>query len=448
MTVRDIALLVRRLWWVLVGCVLLGLIAAGSIVALSTPQYLATARLLVATPNIDQGALVPPGGISTTQRAVNYANMVTGTTIPQQVIDELHLTDTVQQLLQHTTAIVLPNTTIVEIGFSNPDPHRAQQVAQALAVDLVQTAPKVETTAGSNDAITLTDPADLPLQPESGGAAAKLALGGLAGLVVGAAILWFREFLDTSIRRPEDLAAVAGAPVLGVVGRSGTGRRTIPVPPSAPAAESFRTIRTALQFVETEASAPVFAVTGMTAGVGTSMIATNLAAAQARADHRVLLIDADLRRPAIAGLLGLDAKHPGLCEVLTGSTTVSQAVQRHPTAGLDVLTSGALPEDPTERLQSKAMDELLAKARGQYDVVVLDCPPVLAVNDAALLGAISDGVVLVVRWGGSRDATVTAARNRLGAVRARLLGSVVTDAPKYAAAAGKPYQPVGQATDR
>jgi receptor protein-tyrosine kinase len=423
---------IRRRWWALAGCVLLGLVISGIAGVLAQPQYISTSRILVATPDIDQGSLVPPGGISTSQRAVNYANLVTGTAIPQRVIHDLGLTEPVEQLLMQVKVDVIGGTTIIEITATDPDASRAQHIAQAFADELVAAVPNVEAAAGVSQSpvkVTVTDPAPFPDQPEPRGLGSTLALGFVAGLVVGAALLWLLEYLDTSVRRRRDLEGLTGAPVLGTVGASkGAGSGPL-VGPHDDRAEAYRALRTALQFADVPNQAPVFAVVGVRAGVGASTTAANLAVAMSRAGQRVLLVDADLHQPCLAALLGLPAGHPGLTEMLTGSAGADAAVQRWPGAPLDVLTSGAIPDDPTEKVQSRAMDELLEALRSRYDVIVLDTPPALELSDAALLGAAADGVILVARYGGTTDEDVAAAVERLSVVHARLLGSVLTSVP-------------------
>jgi capsular exopolysaccharide synthesis family protein len=270
----------------------------------------------------------------------------------------------------------------------------------------------------------------------------SLALGVLAGAVVGAALIWLLEFLDTRIRRPERLRDIANAPVLGTITADpqdspealvAAGRTT--------AADGYRTLRTALQFVEVDATAPVFVITGAQIDPGTAAVAVNTAAAMAEAGQRVLLIDADLHTPSLSDLLGRPAGQPGLTEVLAGSAAVGDATQRWTDGNLDLIVAGTPTTSPTEQIQSKAMDALLSKLRGQYDVVILAAPPLDAVTDAALLAAAADGAVLVARDGKTTADQVKRAVQRLDMVRARMLGSVLLGARE--SGVQLPYPPLG-----
>jgi capsular exopolysaccharide synthesis family protein len=157
------------------------------------------------------------------------------------------------------------------------------------------------------------------------------------------------------------------------------------------------------------------------------------------------LIDGDMRRPQVAQLLGLEAR-VGLTTVLVGSADHTDVVQHHAPSGLAVLAAGPIPPNPAELLQSKAMRDLLAKLRNDYDVIVIDSPPLLPVTDAALLAAETDGAVLVVRHGKTTKDQVANAVDRLESVESTPLGIVFNMIPtrrgaKYGYGYGYGYAP-------
>lgn len=432
MNVRDIVRFVRGRWWVLVGCVAVALIVSGALVGLSTPSYQSSARVLVATPGVSQNALVAPGGLAPPQRAMNYAQLVTGSALAQRVIDDLGLKESPPSLLKQTQATVLNGTTIIEIDVSNPDPHQAQRIAQGFATELASYVPAMEAATGATGdpvSLTVTDPAYLPSAPLGAGLATMLGLGFVVGLVVGAALLWLMAYVRSSALGAARLTEITDARVLGVLGRGAASAPQSVGTGHDAQSEAYRALRSAVQFVEVTGSTPIFTVAGVRKGSGASTVAANLAHSLAASGQRTLLIDADLHHPQLADMLSLGAG-PGLSDVLAGRSDFADVVRHTASETLDVVTAGAPPSDPTEKLQSAAMDALLAKARSSYDVVLVDTPALQVVSDGALLAAATDGVILVVRYARATEADVRGATAQLGLVRGRLVGSVLTGVPK------------------
>ncbi|MGB0114947.1 MAG: CpsD/CapB family tyrosine-protein kinase, partial [Ilumatobacteraceae bacterium] len=187
-------------------------------------------------------------------------------------------------------------------------------------------------------------------------------------------------------------------------------------------------LRTNLQFVGVDSAESVFTVTSCLPGEGKSTIAANLAIALAHAGQSVVLVDADLRRPRLDQLFDL-SRSPGLTTALVGAADLAQAVRETSIPGLNILTTGKLPPNPSELLQTNAMADLVDTLKGQYDVVLFDAPPLLPVADAAVLATHSDGAILLVRHGRTTTEQVRTAVGRLDAVGGTLLGAVLTMIP-------------------
>jgi receptor protein-tyrosine kinase len=187
-------------------------------------------------------------------------------------------------------------------------------------------------------------------------------------------------------------------------------------------------LRTNLQFVDVDTTEKVLIVTSSLAGEGKTTTAVNLAIAHAQAGQRVLLIEGDLRRPRASRALGLD-QSVGVTTVLIGKVTLEEATQVHANGTLHVLSSGAIPPNPAELLQSNAMGDLIDRARSDYDVVIIDAPPLLPVTDAAILAAKADGAIIVVRHGRTRRDQVGTSASRLAQVDAAAIGFVINMTP-------------------
>lgn len=279
-----------------------------------------------------------------------------------------------------------------------------------------------------------------PSGPSSPKTSRNTALGLLVGLLIGLALALILERFDRRIRVPEELETIYRLPLLGAIPQSGalsrTGRNKGDRRSLLPAAEAegFGLIRARLRFFNVGRELRTIVVASAESGDGKTMISCHLAEAAARLGSRVLLVEVDLRHPTVSQQLGL-TPGAGLADVLIGATPASEAIQsveldEVPEDGLkgralDVLTAGAvLPPNPGELLESRAMDAVLSRARSEYDLVVIDTPPLTAVSDAFALLTKVDGIVVVGRVGRSRRHAAERLHQVLASSGAPLLGVI------------------------
>jgi capsular exopolysaccharide synthesis family protein len=257
------------------------------------------------------------------------------------------------------------------------------------------------------------------------------------------------EVMNTSIRRAQEVTEALNIPSLGVIPRATSGevtdgrsrfgnlfgaraRASLPSTVDAPTelpsigGEAYRILRTNLLFSSDTQGLRTLVVTSALPQEGKTVIAANLAISFAREGIRVLLIDADLRRPAMHRLFGV-ARSPGLAQALANSATVESSIRATSVSGLSILACGSLPTNPTELIRGTRMRELLETIGASYDLVIIDTPPVLPVADAAIIAAVSDGVLMVVRAGKTSRTLTQEACARLAAVGANLVGTVLND---------------------
>ncbi len=272
----------------------------------------------------------------------------------------------------------------------------------------------------------------------------KVMLGLLVGLFLGIVVALFLEYLDQTIKSSADVERALGLPVLGLIpveprglraGRPGSRRHGAvalisQAAPDDPTSEAYRALRTNVTFVSAEQrSLHVIAVTSPGPGEGKSTTAANLAITLAQKGARVLLADADLRRPLVHRAFNL-VQEPGLTDVLVGAATPHEAVRSGVLPNLDVLPGGALPPNPSELLGSEAMHRVLAELRSRYDFLVFDTPPALAVTDATVLGTSADAVILVLRAGETEEGAAQRAVELFRRVQARVAGAVLNGVEK------------------
>jgi capsular exopolysaccharide synthesis family protein len=196
--------------------------------------------------------------------------------------------------------------------------------------------------------------------------------------------------------------------------------------PKSPVAEQYRTIRTNIQFSTVDEEISSMIVTSAGPGEGKSTTAANLAVVFAQQGKKVLLVDADLRKPTAHYTFKVD-NHVGLTNILTRQSTINEAVKRTSQDFLSLLTSGPIPPNPAELMASKTMRQFIADAKRDYDIVLFDSPPVLAVADAQILSNSVDGVVLVVSSGKTELESAKKAKELLEQAQAKILGTVLNN---------------------
>ncbi len=282
--------------------------------------------------------------------------------------------------------------------------------------------------------VSILEAAGTPTEPSYPRRPQFLGIGVLLGGVLGLGLAWLRDLVDHRLRSVDEVAEVLQLPVLGVLPYLGASRdssymgRLVDHAPRSAIAEAMRTLRTALHFGLAGQDAKVIAVTSPSPGDGKSTVASNLAIAMAQADQKVLLVDADLRKPTQHVVFEVPAAI-GLVSVLSERRPASDAIVPSGVESLDLLPCGPLPSNPVELLNNGYFAELLAELKGRYDKIIIDSPPVMPVADARVIAAVSDATLLVLRAERSARRLSLAARNELWRVRATRLGVVVNGVP-------------------
>lgn len=475
---RSYLRVLRRRKWIIVLTVLAAVGAALAYAFLQAPRYSATAEVLIQPSSPASTALA--GGSAQPQLTPTDVQtelqLVTSAAVKQRAATTLHVAKA-----PPVSVTVAGQTNILDVAATAGTPQLAAGIANAYARSYIgvrrdqvvasllamasqiqskinglqaqiATAPKAEATALAtqvaafqaqlsqlqvtsslaNGGALLVTPASAPTSPSSPKPERDGIIALVVGLLSGIALALFREHFDDTIKTREDLTALLpGLPTIATIPAVGSWKdRKEPLlvsrdrPKSAPA-EAYRSLRTSVQFMGLDRPMRVIQVTSPSAGEGKTTTLANLAVATAQAGQRVVVVCCDLRRPRVHEFFSLSNEH-GFTSALLGQDPLSALIQEVPGIdGLSVLASGPPPPNPADLLSSKRVHEIIDALRAQADLVLLDCPPVLPVTDAAVLAEVADGTLLVASASSTTGHALARAVESLGQVNAPLVGTVL-----------------------
>jgi capsular exopolysaccharide synthesis family protein len=258
-------------------------------------------------------------------------------------------------------------------------------------------------------------------------------MGALLGLLLTGTLAFTLEYLDDTLKTPQDVANVLGLPVVGYVVNESAMEKSEGMPfvtsnPRSPMAETFRTLRTNLEFASVDKPLKTILITSPGSGEGKTTVATNLAAVMAQANKRVILLEGDLRRPRVHRALGM-SNQIGLSDVFRGQMDIRDVARYSKVKDLAAITSGSLPPNPAELLGSARMVQILARLVESASVVIIDSPP-FVVSDATVLSAKVDGVLLVIQPGKTHAEAARAMLAQLERAGAHVVGVVMNRVPR------------------
>ena len=496
---RQYLQVLRRWVWLILGCTVAAALAAFIVSSQLPPVYRASATLLV--------RLAPSSGINeytavlTSERlATTYSQMVTGRPVMEEVIRQMGLPETAEQLVKRVKVEVLRNTQLIRVSVEDTDPTRAADIANTIVavfvtqtqaiqqsryadslaslqaqmeelarliqetqielerlgeprteqekvnkaqlesilagyrntyVGLVQSYEQMRLTATqSTDTLVILEKAQAPTEPVRPRKGMNTALAAVLGAMVAVFAAFVIEYLDDTLKTSDDVNRTLGLPTLSAIGRLEEGQNELIMitDPLSPVSEAFRVLRTNIRYSSIDRPLQVLLVTSAEPMEGKSTVAANLAIALAQAGLRTALLDTDMRRPRLHQLFGLHPREGLVGALLAGST--DGRLQPTEVEGLSILPVGEKPPpNPVELLGSQRMRELREELRKSFDVIVMDSPPVLIGADAAVLGQIADGVLLVVNAGKTRREMAREAVERLRQVGANVIGVVLNRVP-------------------
>lgn len=431
MTGREYLRVLAKRWPTIVVGFAACLIVAVAIGLLTPSSYAARTQIFVSTV-VDQGNVnqqLYQGGSFAAERVKSYTDLATSPRVTVPALQAAGSDLTPDDLASRVTADTPVGTVLINIEVTAGTPEQAAALTNAVAGRLAEVIQELETPPNAPQSpvrAAMVVPAGAPTSPVVPNWPLTIALGILAGLLLGVGAAIVRETLDGSVKSEEDLARVTDTPNLGKIIFDNAALNS-PINQRDARSESFRQLRTNVQFSAVGTANQTLVVTSAVAAEGKSSVTGNLAMAMAELGLRVTVVDADLRHPALAGYLRV-SNDVGLTSILLGRITLDDALQSV-RPNLTLLASGPIPPNPSELLSTDPVGHILDALADRSDIVLIDSAPVLPVADARVLASRCDGVLLVVRAGSTHRRQIGEAVESLRKVHARVLGTVLNRLP-------------------
>lgn len=471
-------------------CTILTTGAAIGVSLTQTKQYTADTALLFRDPGFDQklfGSMFAEPSQDPDRAAATNVRLISLRSVAERTARQLGDGVTAGEVAKAVSVRAEGQSDLVTVEMTTPDPKRSAEWADVFAAEYVtfrrdadrskiqQAQDLIEqrlaTLAGTDDAnrkslsnrldqlrvlaalqtgnAEVAEPAVVPRSPSSPAIRRNAVLGAFLGLLLGVVIAFLLERIDRRLNTTEDIEEVFQTPVVGIVPESASIPEAIALRGrDMPAAETeaFRMLSASLRFFNVDREIKTLLVTSSAPGDGKSTVAWSLAEAAAGGGRRVLVVEADLRRPSLGRSEYVDEERSGLSQLLSGSAKraqVTQSITLQPSfvgpGSLDLISAGGTPPNPIELLDSQAMRELLDDVRGDYDLVVIDTPPVSVVSDAFPLIRSADGILVVARMGRSTRDSLAHLRVQLQNLGGYVLGVVANAYERNSFGRGRGY---------
>ena len=434
MELSDYFRILRKSWIVIVAFTLIGTAGAAAITLLTTPKYAASTLVFVYVQSSGTVNELAQGSNFAQSQVKSYAEAVSTPRVLDNAIKSLRLDISAGELASSVSASAPLDTVNIEITVEDESPTDAASIANAVTASfgqVIEDITKPTNGAESQVSVSVLREAAVPSKPISPNTNVNLIIGALAGLIVGLASALLRQALDTRIRSERDVEAITDTPIIGGITFDPNAVKKpliVQDDPHSVRAEAFRTLRTNLQFLDIEEGGRSFVVTSSVPSEGKTTTSANLAIALADAGARVVIVDGDMRRPKLASYLGLEGA-VGLSDVLIARAELSDVLQPWGRGNLTVLPAGSIPPNPSELLGSRSMASTIRTLESEFDVVLIDLPPLLPVTDAAIVTKLTRGALLIVAAGRTHKGEFSGAIAALGDVGARVSGIIMTMMP-------------------
>ena len=431
MELRNFLIAIRKYWYVIVACSVAGLLVGGFRYVGAESTYQGTVTFFVSTSGEGNVAAAAQADQFAQRRVNSYAALLTSDRLTLRMSEELDGEISSRQIGRMIEATGAIDTVLLTASVTSSSESEVTEVTDLVASEFPGIVNEIEGQGVGTTTVSLevvSGPTVREVPPSKVNTFGMPVLLGAAVGLVGAVVLRLR---DSTIADAEEVESLGLGPVLASIPESRSSSATPLVlddDTGSAKAEAFRQLRTNLRFLDAQKPLGLLLVTSGGEQEGKTLTAANLGLLLTAAGSRVLILEADMRRPALSTLFGLE-QHAGLSDVLSARAEYKDVKQTWGRDELSILSSGPPPPNPSELLSSPKMRSLLKQLKADYDAVVIDSPPVLPVSDAIVLSREVDGVLVVARTGRTKRADVQRASKSLEMVGARVLGTVLTFVP-------------------
>lgn len=437
---QELFQILRKRLVMIVTLMILGMAISSSFTHFFMPTIYQSYTELVLVPGGSTDMPLTQGEISANLQMINTFNeVIISPLVLNQVIETLEMEISVGSLRSMMNARNSSNSQVITLTVRNESPALARDIANA-AVDIF----KEEISHHFNmDNLMVLASAQTPEEPVSPRLMLNIALGLIGGAMSGILLAYLMEFFNKVIRTEREIEKSIGGPVIGVIpligiaGNISKRRRTKKILserrmsslvtlryPKSPVSEQYRIARTNIQFSMIDNSFKMLTCTSALSGEGKSTTIANLAVAFARQEQKVLLVDADLRKPVLHQIMKVN-NQKGLTTLITLNTTIAEAIISTKINNLFLMPSGPIPPNPSELLGSKRMKSVLEELSNQFDLILFDTPPLLAVTDAQVLSSYCDGAILVLKGGQTKKQSLIKAKELLDHAQVNMIGTIL-----------------------
>lgn len=422
-SIREIVDVLKEYWKMILVITLCATVLSGFITFfVIKPQYDASTKIFIGKEEAEEQDY-NESDIEMYQKLMKtYIEIIKTRDLIEKALGRVHSNLTANQVLGRLTVTNITDTQIIEIKFKYKDPVVAKEIIEAITEELIT----VSNSLVFNGSIRVVDHVSIPHTPVSPNKNINILLSILLGIIISVAIAFLREYMNNTYKNAEQLEQELKIPVIGSIKiRKGEKNNGYFLETSAQsiAMESYRTLRTNIQYSSIDNKFKVIVVTSSDHGEGKTTISGNLALCLAAEERKVILLDCDLRNPSIHKAFGL-SNDIGISDVIVEKADISTAMQCF-NNNLTILTSGKLPPNPSDILGSNFMVELLEKLKEDFDYLVIDTPPIQAFADAQILSAKADGTILVVRSEKTSKDLVHNTINIIKKVNSKIIGIVI-----------------------